>query len=139
MSVMKKIKEDPIFNNPCKYCLKRPLCNKYCKDYKNYRSNVDIIIFLIITTILICLSILISIIVLKKIYLISICYGCIYLFYTHKFISETSNDPDFLKFNIFGKMAILIIFPWGFITGNIFNVTNLDKKLDAFVGRFVSF
>lgn len=114
------------FRNPCKYCLKRPVCKKKCKDLSKYintcevtliSSTLCLVIIFSVSSIILCWNI--------NIYLNYIIISLLTIIYavsnTYFFKNEKASfDKDGLWL-----LICIILMPWGYITTFILDKTNL--------------
>lgn len=123
--------------NPCKKCLKRPVCNKECQDLSDHSDTQECIMALSIFLSMI-ISTITVIIFLTKFKLVFL-YFIIFLlvvtyFYSTKRLIEDGSDLKDQKF-IF-QILIAILNPWGEATTYIIDTFKLDNKMNKYSLRF---
>ena len=127
--------------NPCKHCLKRPMCSSDCHDFKCYETTQEWIVFCILLIIFMTIvaAITVSIFYIEfsntiKAILVSLTFIGIYIFYTKKMIEESSDE--FLNLNSFMKMLIIITNPWGDMLNEILDKIKIVNFLEKYIRRY---
>jgi hypothetical protein len=135
MSGTEKIKFTPF--NPCKKCLKRPVCIKECKDLLEHSGTQECIVALSIFFGMIIATV-VGIIFLAKFNKILLYFATISLvityFYSTKSLIEDSSDLE--NMNFLAQLFIVIVNPWGVAATYIIDTFKLDDKIDKHVLRF---
>lgn len=118
-----------LFFNPCKYCLKKPVCELECDDFDNHISIIEGTIFSIISIMILIIFIicLIYTYFTRVPIFIVLCVSLV-LFYSFTFY-DLFNDKEFKNLDSGPQFAILIMSPYGYISGIIYNIDFVQTTL----------
>lgn len=118
----------PIINNPCKYCLKKPVCYKMCHDFIKYQSINDTIWFIstCIGLLFISTYILFSCRNNDPIFYTIITTLAISYTFTIKLLHEGNKPYNDDKLDI---LLCMFLAPFGFMTCIIFEHLKIDKLI----------
>jgi hypothetical protein len=134
---MKKEKKVIIFN-PCKYCLKRPVCKKQCNDLITHEESQEYIFMIALLIIITGLGIYGTIYIYlnfpTRIFLciISLILGVLYGYA----IKDLIVGGEYKEFNLFIKFLIFLLGPTTMVTAWLFYNFDLDTKINNYSNRY---
>ena len=138
---MAKIESD--FNsdnlfNPCKTCLKRPVCKFECKDFNEYKSVTDFIWFLGVAALIFIIYLIVIItsytLNYKVLFYIAI---TILAFGYFSAIRDVLKDLDnFLELKVWERYLAFFLYPFGTVSYFIYNHTGLEDNCEKYMYRF---
>jgi hypothetical protein len=126
--------------NPCKYCLKRPVCQRQCDDLKYHVETQEMssvfFVFFIITSLCIFGSIYIythypiKIVACMLLLILGVAYG----YTTEELITE--HLEEFKEYNFLKKLIVLLISPTAMAAAWLFYSFDFDDMVNKYSRRY---
>ena len=128
---------DNLFN-PCKSCLKRPVCKSECEDFNEHKSMIDFTWFITLSSVLF-IAFFVGLIVFYKInsqtwfYIFLALAGIGYMSAINAVIKDLD---DFIGMKVWERIAAFILFPFGTSGYILYRFSGLEDHCEKYAYRY---